>query len=74
MTHRISALISAFGVLVGMLLLALAVREYLAGASALRVGVGALIFLGASYALARDVRRLRTRAVSRRTRVGGPQL
>ncbi|MFF5723578.1 hypothetical protein [[Kitasatospora] papulosa] len=64
MTHRISALISAFGVVAGMLLLALAVREYLSGASAIWIGAGALISLGASYTLVRDVRRLRTRAVS----------
>ncbi|MDQ0581573.1 hypothetical protein [Streptomyces rishiriensis] len=60
MTHRISALISAFGVLVGLLLLVLAVREYRDGASALWIGAGAAILLGATYALVRDVRRLRS--------------
>ncbi|WP_142264742.1 hypothetical protein OHU34_24470 [Streptomyces sp. NBC_00080] len=60
MTHRISALISSFGVLVSALLLLLAVRECREGASALWIGAGAAILLGASYALARDVRRLRT--------------
>ncbi|WP_327183525.1 hypothetical protein [Streptomyces sp. NBC_01334] len=60
MTHRISALISSFGVLVSALLLVLAVREYRDGASALWIGAGAAILLSASYVLARDVRRLRT--------------
>ncbi|MEL5960055.1 hypothetical protein AADR41_35765 [Streptomyces sp. CLV115] len=60
MTHRISALISAFGVLAGMVLLILAVREYRSGASALWIGAGAVIFLSASYTLVRDARRLRT--------------
>ncbi|MET4922460.1 hypothetical protein P3L51_08875 [Streptomyces sp. PSRA5] len=59
MTHRVSALISAFGVLVGMMLLVLAVREYRSGASALWVGAGAVIFLSALCTLVRDVRRLR---------------
>ncbi|MFE5589522.1 hypothetical protein [Streptomyces sp. NPDC056549] len=60
MTHRISALISAFGVLAGGMLLALAVREYRSGASALWIVAGAALFLGTSYTLVRDVRRLRT--------------
>ncbi|MFI0240599.1 hypothetical protein [Streptomyces sp. NPDC016845] len=60
MTHRISAFISALGVLAGALLLTFAVREHRSGASALWVGVGAAIFFGASYALVRDVRRLRS--------------
>ncbi|TWV55534.1 hypothetical protein FRZ03_07460 [Streptomyces misionensis] len=60
MTNRIGVLISAFGVLASMLLLSLAVREYRSGESALWVGAGAVIFLGASYALVRDVRRLRS--------------
>lgn len=59
-THRISALISSLGVVVSILLLLLAVREYRDGASALWIGAGAAILLSASYALARDVRRLRT--------------
>ncbi|MEU6926736.1 MULTISPECIES: hypothetical protein [unclassified Streptomyces] len=61
MTNRISALISSFGVLAGLLLLALAVREYRAGASALWIVAGAVILLGAVHTLVRDVRRLRTR-------------
>ncbi|MFE4637196.1 hypothetical protein ACFRJ1_27975 [Streptomyces sp. NPDC056773] len=60
MTHRISALISAFGFLASMMLLALAVRDYRNGASVLWLAAGALIFLSASYTLVRDVRRLRT--------------
>ncbi|MEV6782327.1 hypothetical protein [Streptomyces sp. NPDC051098] len=60
MTHRISTLISAFGVLASLMLLVLAVREYRSGASALWIGAGAVIFLSASYALVRDARRLRT--------------
>ncbi|MFC9593008.1 hypothetical protein ACFTUC_24920 [Streptomyces sp. NPDC056944] len=60
MTHRISALISAFGVLVAIVLLALAVRDYRSGASALWIVAGAALFLGTSYTLVRDVRRLRT--------------
>ncbi|MFI8916850.1 hypothetical protein ACIGW4_35325 [Streptomyces sp. NPDC053513] len=59
-THRISVLISSFGLLAGMLLLLLAVREYRSGASPLWIGAGAVIFLGASYALVQDVRRLRS--------------
>ncbi|MFJ2650388.1 hypothetical protein ACIO1C_27160 [Streptomyces sp. NPDC087420] len=59
MTHRISALISVFGALTSMLLLVVAVREYRAGASALWIGAGAVIFLSALSALVRDVRRLR---------------
>ncbi|MFD7494233.1 hypothetical protein ACFV8T_17745 [Streptomyces sp. NPDC059832] len=59
MTNRISTLISAFGVLVSMLLFALAVREYRSGAPALWIGAGAVIFLSALYTLVRDVRRLR---------------
>ncbi|MEU0629575.1 hypothetical protein [Streptomyces sp. NPDC005989] len=60
MTHRISALISAFGVLVGVMLLVLAVREYRSGASFLWLVAGAMVFLSTSYTLVRDVRRLRT--------------
>ncbi|MFE5710691.1 hypothetical protein ACFQ7J_07710 [Streptomyces sp. NPDC056501] len=60
MTYRISALISTFGVLAGVTLLVLAVREYRSGASVLWLVAGAVIFLGASYTLVRDVRRLRT--------------
>ncbi|MFF2194290.1 hypothetical protein [Streptomyces sp. NPDC058157] len=60
MTNRISALISAFGVLASMLLLTLALREHRAGASVLWLVAGVVIFLGASYALVRDVRQLRS--------------
>ncbi|PAZ14324.1 hypothetical protein CLM62_19920 [Streptomyces sp. SA15] len=60
MSNRISVLISAFGVLAGMMLLVGAVREHRSGASALWIAAGAVIFLSALYALARDVRRLRT--------------
>ncbi|MEW2374219.1 hypothetical protein AB0940_33430 [Streptomyces sp. NPDC006656] len=60
MTHRVSALISAFGFLASVMLLVLAVREYRSGASVLWLVTGAVIFLSASYTLVRDVRRLRT--------------
>ncbi|MFI2436681.1 hypothetical protein [Streptomyces sp. NPDC018693] len=60
MTHRISALISAFGVLASVMLLVLAVPEYRSGASVLWLVAGAVIFLSASHTLVRDVRRLRT--------------
>ncbi|MEU4266282.1 hypothetical protein ACYCCF_05650 [Streptomyces argenteolus] len=60
MTNRISTLISAFGVLASVMLLVLAVREYRFGASVLWLVAGVVIFLSASYTLARDVRRLRT--------------
>ncbi|MFD7679203.1 hypothetical protein [Streptomyces sp. NPDC060187] len=60
MTNRISALISAFGVLASVVLLVLAVRQYRSGASVLWLAAGAVIFLIASYTLVRDVRRLRT--------------
>ncbi|MEU6389217.1 hypothetical protein [Streptomyces sp. NPDC046939] len=60
MTHRISALISAFGVLVSLTLLVGAVREYRSGASVLWLLAGVVIFLGALYALVREARRLRT--------------
>ncbi|WP_394427985.1 hypothetical protein [Streptomyces sp. SGAir0957] len=61
MSIRISALVSAFGVLVAALLLVSAVHEYRSGASALWVGAGAALLVGASYTLVRDVRRLRSR-------------
>ncbi|WP_030691114.1 hypothetical protein [Streptomyces globisporus] len=60
MTHRIGALISAFGLLASVALLVLAVREYRSGASVLWLVAGVVIFLGASYTLVRDARRLRT--------------
>lgn len=59
MTHRINALISAFGVLVSVMLFVGAVREYRSGASALWLVAGTVIFLSALYTLVRDVRRLR---------------
>ncbi|MFD4693256.1 hypothetical protein [Streptomyces sp. NPDC058463] len=59
MTIRISALISAFGVLASVTLLVLAVCEYRSGASVLWLVAGAVIFLIASYTLVRDARRLR---------------
>ncbi|MDT0477911.1 hypothetical protein RM863_37915 [Streptomyces sp. DSM 41014] len=61
MTRLVSALISALGVLAGLLLLAGAVREYRSGASGLWIGAGALILVAASYALVRDVRDVRRR-------------
>ncbi|MFF8973518.1 hypothetical protein [Streptomyces sp. NPDC014995] len=60
MTDRVSALISAFGVLASTVLLLGAVRQYHSGTSALWIAAGAVIFLSALYALVRDVRRLRT--------------
>ncbi|MFD9053439.1 hypothetical protein [Streptomyces zaomyceticus] len=60
MTHRISALISAFGFFSSIMLLVLGVREYRSGASVLWLVAGAVIFLSASYTLVRDLRRLRT--------------
>ncbi|MEV7708080.1 hypothetical protein [Streptomyces sp. NPDC088270] len=60
MANRISALISSFGVLAGLSLFALAVREYRSGASALWIVGGAVILLGAVHTHVRDVRRLRT--------------
>ncbi|MFF9205715.1 hypothetical protein ACF1AE_28635 [Streptomyces sp. NPDC014986] len=67
MTNRVSVLISAFGVLAGTVLLAGAVREFRSGASALWIAAGAVIFLGASYTLVRDVRRPRTGRANRTT-------
>ncbi|WP_437085668.1 hypothetical protein [Streptomyces sp. enrichment culture] len=61
MTHRISALISAFGVLASLTLLAVAIRDYRSGASVLWLAAGSAIFLSASYTLVRDARRARTR-------------
>ncbi|MEV7111551.1 hypothetical protein [Streptomyces anulatus] len=58
--HRVSALISVFGVCVSVLLLVLAVREYRSGASVLWLVFGAVVFLSALYALVVDARRLRT--------------
>ncbi|MFI1608144.1 hypothetical protein ACH4YN_39600 [Streptomyces griseofuscus] len=60
MTNRISALISAFGVLASVVLVVAGVREYRSGASIPWLVAGVVIFLSASYTLVRDVRRLRT--------------
>lgn len=56
---RVSVPISALGVLVGLLLLFSAVREYRSGASVLWPVAGAVILLCAVYTCVRDVRRLR---------------
>lgn len=55
-TNRISMLISAFGVLVGALLLVAGVREYQSGASVLWPALAVLLFLTAVHALVRDLR------------------
>ncbi|MFE2561637.1 hypothetical protein ACFXGT_37650 [Streptomyces sp. NPDC059352] len=60
MTHRINTLISALGILPGVLLLVGAVREYRSGASPLWIVAGAALVLVATYTLVRDVRHLRT--------------
>ncbi|MEU7062831.1 hypothetical protein ACIGQE_28340 [Streptomyces sp. NPDC053429] len=60
MIDRISALISAGGLLVSMLLLGVAVREYRSGASALWLAAGAALVLLSLHTLVRDLRRLRT--------------
>ncbi len=57
--NLVSALISAFGVLAGMLLLAVAVDDFRSGASVLWLGAGIAILLVCAYGLIRDVRRLR---------------
>lgn len=54
--HRISTLVSAFGVLAALLILTFTVREYRAGSSVLWLGLGISLFLGAVYALIRDIR------------------
>ncbi|NWF30067.1 hypothetical protein HW130_28060 [Streptomyces sp. PKU-EA00015] len=59
MTDRISALISAFGVLCASLLLIGAVRGYQTGSSAIWIAAGALVLLIECITLVRDVRRLR---------------
>ncbi|MEU3301507.1 hypothetical protein ABZ729_17020 [Streptomyces sp. NPDC006678] len=56
MAHRISILISAFGVVASTLLPVVAMLAYWAGATPLWVGAGVLIFLAAVHALVRDVR------------------
>lgn len=58
-TNRISAAISVFGALAGVLLLGGGVRGYRSGASALWIAVGAVILFSALCSLVRDVRRLR---------------
>ncbi|MEV6163137.1 hypothetical protein AB0L71_14635 [Streptomyces sp. NPDC052052] len=59
MTPRISALISASGVLAALVLLVVGIHEY-SETSALWLGAEAILFLGALCTLVRDVRRLRT--------------
>ncbi|MFI2433126.1 hypothetical protein [Streptomyces sp. NPDC018693] len=59
MANRISTVISVAGVLTSVMLLVGAFREYQAGASALWVGLGAVILLAAVIALVRDLRRPR---------------
>lgn len=66
MAHRISTLISAFGVFVAAMLLIGAVVEYRAGASALWFAFGVLILVSAVYTLVRDIRRPRPRWRPRR--------
>lgn len=66
MAHRISTLISAFGVFVAAMLLIGAVVDYRAGASALWVAFGVLILVSAVYTLVRDIRRPRPRWRPRR--------
>ncbi|MEU3837915.1 hypothetical protein AB0N60_38605 [Streptomyces microflavus] len=60
MTHRISALISVFGVFVSVTLFVVAVGQYRSGASVLWPVFGAVLFLCALYALVRDARQLLT--------------
>ena len=59
MAHRINALTSTIGLLVGLMLLIVSVQQYRSGASALWAAAGAAIFLITSYTFVRDVRRLR---------------
>ncbi|MFD9374098.1 hypothetical protein ACFWBH_00935 [Streptomyces sp. NPDC059999] len=59
-THRLSTLISAFGVLASLMFLVAGLREYRSGASILWLVAGIVFFLGAVYTLVRDVRVLRT--------------
>ncbi|MGN9790058.1 hypothetical protein ACTMTU_02990 [Streptomyces sp. OZ13] len=66
MAHRISTLISAFGVFAASMLLVAAVVEYRAGASALWVGLGVIVLVSAVYTLVRDIRRPRARWRPRR--------
>jgi formate hydrogenlyase subunit 3/multisubunit Na+/H+ antiporter MnhD subunit len=59
-TNRISALISAFGVLASVMVLVLSIGQYRSGASTLWLVAGVVIVLAALYALVQDIRRLRT--------------
>lgn len=59
MIRRLGTLLSALGVLICMLWIAVAVREYRAGASVLWVVGGAINLVIVSYTLVRDVRQLR---------------
>ncbi|WP_411574480.1 hypothetical protein [Streptomyces fradiae] len=56
---RISAAVSALGVVAGTLVLLMAFDEYQAGGSAGWVALGAAVLLASLCALVRDVRRLR---------------
>lgn len=58
--NRVSALISAVGVLASVMLVVAGTRECCSGASILWLVAGAVIFLSALYTLVRDVRRLST--------------
>ncbi|MGW0336143.1 hypothetical protein ACWD0J_30565 [Streptomyces sp. NPDC003011] len=68
----IGTLISVFGFLVSAGLLLLAVRDHRAGASALWVGAGAVVFLSAGWTLAQEVRRARRERAGRRERAERP--
>ncbi|MBY8876138.1 hypothetical protein [Actinacidiphila acidipaludis] len=59
MIHRISALASVVGVVVGVMLLVIGIRDYRAGASALWPVLGTAVLLSAVYRLVLDVRDLR---------------
>ncbi|MEU7018980.1 hypothetical protein [Streptomyces sp. NPDC046385] len=59
MINRLSAGASAFGFLGSLMLLAVAIDKYRAGASLLWLVAGVAIFLSACYTLVRDVRGLR---------------
>ncbi|MFD8664890.1 hypothetical protein ACFV1U_05760 [Streptomyces microflavus] len=60
MTHRISALVSVFGVVASVTVFVVAVGEYRSGSSFLWPVFGAVLFICALYALVRDVGRLLT--------------
>ncbi|WOI62311.1 hypothetical protein [Streptomyces fradiae] len=56
---RISAAVSALGIVAGTLVLLVAFDQYRAGGSAGWVALGAAVLLASLYTLVRDVRRLR---------------